>query len=295
MRRRLKPAGLTVPSTGRRIGPDFCTHIGGFVKLGRRTRRRLRIAGLSLAGVALVGFTAAAVLAGMNPPEPPPVSEKIAAAYRAGATLPPSPKPTPAPTYTKAPKLTFSEGTRAVFFGDSWTLGLGIDPLQAFPYVTASTLGLDAEVFGEAGTGYLNTGIKNQGTYLTRMRQLAGSDAGLLVIQGSLNDQNQNPVDLTDAMRKTLDEAKKKFPRAQIVVVGPTKNLKTDPGMIGHIDSLMQQVARERSINYISPVDLEWTTPETVETIIDAGTNHPSLAGHKTLAADLVAALNALR
>lgn len=243
--------------------------------------------GGTLALVAALALTGCAV-------QPPPVSDKVAAAYASGTAIP---KPTAAstPTYAPPAKLQFAEGTKAVFFGDSWTYGQGVPYGQSFASEAGRVLGFDAEVHGGPGTGYLNAGPKGEGTYLTRINALPGSDASLLIMQGSVNDQPMNPLDLPDAVRAALDAAKAKFPRAQVVLVGPARNLRTNDALLAHQDSLMKQVAAERSLNYVSPIDGGWVTPANVEQILDPATNHPSVAGHKTLAADLVAALNSLR
>lgn len=219
------------------------------------------------------------------------MSEKVAAAYEANKTLAPLPTSTAKPVKP----LVFGAGTQTVFFGDSWTSGLYQDPeTDGYAYLTAAKLGLDAEVIGGNGTGYLNAG-QNLGAYGDRLKALPVSDARLLVLQGSVNDFGRYMGDLGPAFDATLAIARKKFPKAQIVVLGPsTAQWPAQPGLF-RVDDILHERANNAGVAYISPYVGQWINEANFAQMIDTQTGHLSKAGHAEFAARTIAALNALK
>lgn len=224
--------------------------------------------------------------------EAPPVSDKVASAY---ASIPKI-AATPDATFPPAPKLTFSDGTKAVFFGDSWTLGTSARPAtKGFAYETISALHLNGQVEGVGGTGYLNPGLSGNQTYLQRINAFPVSDAALVVLQGSVNDQNQNQITMGDEVDKVFAAMHAKFPAAQIVVLGPApSDLPANSGVM-RADDIIGNRAKAAGLNYISPLRQQWITPENFGSVIDPATHHPSTEGHSYLASKLVTALTALK
>ncbi|QFG09576.1 hydrolase [Arthrobacter phage TripleJ] len=231
------------------------------------------------------------VSAGCAAQSPPPVSAKVQAAYDKGATLAPMPTSTAKP----AKPLVFGAGTQTVFFGDSWTSGLYMDPeTDGYAYQVAAKLGLDAEVLGGNGTGYLNAG-QNLGAYGDRMKKLAVSDARLVIIQGSVNDFGRYMGDLGPAFDATLAIARKKFPKAQIVVLGPsTAQWPAQPGLF-RADDILHERSDNAGVSYISPYVGQWINEANFGIMIDSQTGHLTKAGHTHFAARVVDALNALK
>lgn len=222
-------------------------------------------------------------------PTPPPVSDKVQAAYESGRTVAPRPTPRVIP-------VSFSAGTKTVMFGDSWTAGLFLpNPKTSFAYQSASALGLDATVAGGSGTGYLNEGAAGQGTYNTRLAAMPVSDAKLLVIQGSVNDLNKNLLELGPAFDKTIATARAVFPTAQIVILGPATSTWPAPPALARVDDILGERSANAGLAYISPYVQQWITTENYPAVIDKANAHPSPAGHAYLASKLEAALNSLK
>lgn len=264
--------------------------------LSRRKKKRVKIIGGVAAGLFAVGVTLAVVGSALAPQPVPPISEKVAKAYAEGLANP-TPQPTAASTAKPPAPLKFGPGTRTLFFGDSWTFGMTAEPVtQGFAYLTAERLKLDATVQGGPGTGYLNPGPANEGTYSKRLSSLPASlDPELVVLQGSINDGNISPIQLPDAVNKFIRQLKAKFPAAQIVMVGPAPHLfPVDPSII-RLDNYLRQVAGNNSLNYISPYAEKWITVENLAEVIDAKTAHPTNAGHAFLASKTVADLQKIK
>lgn len=220
------------------------------------------------------------------------MSEKVQKAYEAGRTI--TPKPTVEPIRIQADRLAL--GTQTVIFGDSWTAGLFLRPeTQGYAYLAADKLGLDAEVIGGSGTGYLNPGSAGLGTYNTRLKALPVSDARLLIIQGSVNDFGKNLLQLGPVFDQTIATAKKKFPKAQIVILGPSTNTMPIHAALSGADNIIGERAQNAGLAYISPMRGQWITSENFTKVISRDNSHPTVEGHAYLASKLVESINALK
>jgi lysophospholipase L1-like esterase len=203
-------------------------------------------------------------------------------------SAPASPKVTkaaPAP----APKIDLSPGTKTIIFGDSWTAGYTANPLsKGYAFTTIAALQLDGAVNGGPGTGYLNPGQAGT-TFSQRFATLpADTDLDLLIIQGSVNDQNSDKATLGAVVDKLIADAKAKFPNADIVILGPApSDAPANPGII-QLDDIIGTRAKLASVHYISPLAEKWITEENEKQVIDQQTQHPSNEGHDYLSAKLV-------
>lgn len=144
------------------------------------------------------------------------------AAYRPTLVLTYSSTASPAPSPTATAPST--AGPSSLFFGDSLTEGCcGTAAGGSWGEVAAKALGWKAPVVaGSGGTGYLRTnGTKVN--YLDRLPGVldANPNLGVLVIEGSGNDDPFTATDLRAAVDKALAIAKAKEPNARIYVVGP--------------------------------------------------------------------------
>lgn len=248
----------------------------------------------------VAAFSAALLASSGCAPAQPPVSDKVASYY---ATLQAS-KPTltapaaPRPVETvKIPAALLTAGTRTVIFGDSWTQGAAAArPELGYAHLTAQKFGWDNQVLGGSGTGYLNPGSTNIGTFSQRIAKLPeDTSVQLVIMQGSVNDQYRDLKALPGAATQTIQALKAKFPRAHIVVLGPAPNVvPADPTLL-RIDNDLQSVTTAAKVTYVSPVIESWITPSNFRTYIDvAAASHPNNVGHAFLAGRVVAALKAL-
>lgn len=220
----------------------------------------------------------------------PPVSEKVQAAYEAGKDL-----PTETATAAALPALKFSKGTKTLFFGDSWTFGMSATPeTSGYAYQAADMLGLDADVSGGVGTGYVNPG-GGQGNFRKRLLALPASSPALVIVQGSVNDYGKYMTSVEGAALDLIRQAKAKYPKAQIVMMGPATFTWPADAQLVRLDKTLAGVALASRVHYVSPVQGAWITAGNFDKVIDPETNHPSTGGHAYLASKLVAALNKLK
>ena len=188
-------------------------------------------------------------------------------------------------------------GTKTVFFGDSWTAGYAAEPSeQGYAYLAGDELGWSNTVMGLSGTGYLDPGPNEEGTFQQRLEAMPVDDSvQVFVLQGSINDGDRALVMFRDAANATLDVAKAKFPAAQIIILGPAPALVPASGAVSLIDQTLQSVASERGLPYISPVMEDWINIQNYGDIIDITVdNHPDTEGHQYLSGRVTEAIRAL-
>lgn len=186
--------------------------------------------------------------------------------------------------------VTTAAGTRALIFGDSWTVGYVANPLDhGYAYLTADTMQWDATVDGVAGTGYTNPGPNNEGTFIDRIGKLPDTlNPQLVVLQGSVNDSGANFGDLRSAVTRTVAAAQAKYPAADIVLLGPAATEAPLSEGVQRVDNTLRIVASKQRLNYISPIEEQWFTADNIGQMIDAvNGKHPTTAGHELLAEKL--------
>ncbi|MGN7250032.1 GDSL-type esterase/lipase family protein [Arthrobacter sp. SAFR-014] len=274
--------------------------------MSRRKKKRAIVIGALLAGVVATGGLAAAVAVSVIDSKPAPVSARVSEYYasmQAGAPVPtttaktsPSATSAPVSAVNIAPKL-LEAGTKAVIFGDSWTQGAAASKQElGFAYLTGESLKWDVQVEGGSGTSYLNPGTRSIGTFIERTAKLAADDSvQLVIVQGSVNDQDRNLLALPKAAADAWEAMRGKFPNAQLVIMGPATNaVPVDPQLL-QVDQILQTAAAKAKLPYISPLTEGWISASNYATYIDvAAAQHPTDAGHAFVAKKTVAALKAL-
>jgi lysophospholipase L1-like esterase len=257
-------------------------------------RKRARIAAGAAAGAVTLGLIAGAVALAVKPAS----SDVVIAAesYNAKhATV--TPRPTVETIKIEADRL--NPGTKVSIFGDSWTESLFLTPDQGYAQLAATKLKLEAEVLGGGGagygSGYLNPGNQGLGTFDARLAGVPVSDARLLIIQGSTNDLNQNLLKLGAAFDKTIETARKRFPKAQIVILGPSTATMPAPVSLGGADNVLSERAANAGLPYISPYQEHWIDESNFSEVINKKNSHPTAEGHAYLAKRLVESINKLK
>lgn len=264
------------------------------MKLHSSARRRLKWASFGALSVAALAVTGIA-LTSTAPAAAPPVSSKVAAAYasqQAAETKKATPAPTAAPV--KIARDLLAPGTKAVFFGDSWTAGYTANtPTDGFAYKAGAALGWDFNVQGVQGTGYLESA--KDAVFADRLAAMdVDPTVKVLVLQGGINDTFMDLSKFPAAVRKTLDQAKVTFPNAQIVMLGPgTVRVPAEPELLT-INNDLRTVAQERHLPFISPLDDYWIVASNLSGVIDPKTLHPHTKGHAFLGQKLVESLRKL-
>ena len=195
------------------------------------------------------------------------------------------------------PVLDAPPGTKALFFGDSWTVGYHALPVtQGYAYQAGRALQWDFAVSGANGTGYLNRGEEGAGTYLDRLKALhVNSSVQLVVLQGGVSDAFLQLNDLSAAATAAIDRLREVFPNAQIVMVGLAPTTLPAKPQFATADHILATAAAFKSVHYVSPLMDEWITAENYPWAIDVGANYaPTTAGHTYLGERLTDALRTL-
>lgn len=194
-------------------------------------------------------------------------------------------------------RLELPEDPLVLIFGDSWTYGSAAsDPTLGYAYVVADLAGWTTVVDGVRGSGYLKPGLDGP-DFGTRIAALDPTlDPDLIIVQGSINDRREPAAGYRDAVDAAWDALAARYPRAQIVVLGPAPQVLPVETATARIDRDLRDAAAARGWWYISPLQDDWITPENYAAVIDTGIgrDHPSTEGHRYLAERLAAAVAGL-
>lgn len=170
-----------------------------------------------------------------------------------------------------------------VVLGDSWSAGYDADPSHTLAQDAAEDLGMTSTVDAESGTGYLTAPPGTQ-PYPQRAAAL-GTDgtARIVVLQGGSNDDGTDPDSLSTAVSETVSAARRAFPHAEVVILGPGP----DPWPITDrqraVDTALATEAGREGVPYISPMREGWFTAANIHSIIDPSNAHPTVHGDELL------------
>lgn len=191
--------------------------------------------------------------------------------------------------------LSVPADAKVLVFGDSWTYGSAATvPTDGYAYQLGRLSGWDVTVDGVRGSGYMRPGWDGPDFRRRALTLDPTADYDLIIIQGSINDRQQGERGYRDAVEATWDTFERLFPKAQIVIFGPTPHeFPVDEGT-SRIDSDLRAAAADRHWWYISSLQEQWITRANYREMIDTGKGrkHPSDRGHTYLAEKLLAALH---
>lgn len=109
------------------------------------------------------------------------------------------------------------------FVGDSFYDGsLGTPKFLCAPFLMSRMLGVEAYSQSYGGTGYVDAGAFNTFGSGTRVSAVAAADPELILVQGTLNDDNQPGVQAAAAAAYAAYAAA--CPSAKLIVFGPQPN-----------------------------------------------------------------------
>jgi lysophospholipase L1-like esterase len=185
---------------------------------------------------------------------------------------------------------------RILFLGASYTWGLGAIPHTAgYAYQVGRDLGWPVLVDGASGTGFLNPGLHDQGTFADRVtRASTAFDPGLVVLQGGRNDIGYPPARLREAVVRTVQLARDRFRHAQVALLGPIPAELPISRGTAVVDEQLRAAARAARAPYIDPVAEGWMTPANVIAYAGPVPLHPNNAGYAFIAGRLTADIRTL-
>ncbi|XVQ11722.1 SGNH/GDSL hydrolase family protein [Spirillospora sp. CA-255316] len=186
--------------------------------------------------------------------------------------------------------------------GDSYTVGIrGIKPEHAYAAETARLLGWQVVVAGLARTGFAGSGGTGQTFTSLFNAQLSWRPTpDMVVLSGGHNDVRQPPAKVAQKAKLLLDTVRDRWPRTQLVLMGPLWG--GDPGPKAlKVRDVLREVAVAQQVPFIDPLAGRWITGNVrkgtgnAERLIRSDGTHPNPAGNLHIARRLAADLRAMR
>ena len=197
-------------------------------------------------------------------------------------------KPTTPPTPAAAPATQPAVGVRVVFLGDSLTAGLGVDKEQAFPALLGDLMkqdGLPVQV--------VNAGVSGDTTAggLARLDWLLKQKPDVLVVGLGGND-GLRATDVAESERNLLEIVHRaKAAGAAVLLLGMQMPPNYGPDYTAAFRAIYPRVAAETDTPLV-PFVLEGVGG--VADLNQADGIHPTVAGHKLVAANVLPKLREL-
>lgn len=213
--------------------------------------------------------------------EPPPVSEKVQAAYDKLATT----KATIAPKPTSTPQMT-------VFIGDSYTAGAG-STQGAWPDRMAPRVKWKYENLALGGTGYLREGANRAcglaecPNYRGVIPEVVKVKPSRVVVAGGRNDVLLNQDEVRASAAAFYKELSVKLPDAEIIALSPVWDATEPPAELAEIAESVRQAVTAVGGSYVDIGQPLAGHPE----LLSEDKVHPNDAGHEALAVAAQAAL----
>lgn len=310
-----------------RVGRRHLRHAHRRSRHDRRNVALLTILGVAMLGVLSLGSVLGAGSAtGSRPLDVAgrptgPTSEALATAGDGGATTPtlaqpmgsgvapvrsasscsaPRPAAASVPTKASAPASgVASASARAhgpvVFLGDSYTsgyVGAGYGAL-GWPALVSAAEGWRMTNLAVPGTGFVNPGWTEQ-PMRTELAAVIRLKPGIIVIAGGHNDRRYGAPAADAAADALIARLRKALPHATLVIVGPIWQDGSPATSVVAIRDHLRAKARAVGALFIDPLAGRWFAGANRRFIGPDGI-HPTNAGHRHIAALVLAALRADR
>ncbi len=211
----------------------------------------------------------------------------------------------PSPTATRFVATTRSQGESApaplaLFIGDSYTAGDSSAELS-YGCRAAVAMGWLCALSARGGTGYISGGVANRWTepyvgkslsFGERIPHLAAQyDPAYVIFDGGRNDLFPKRQDTYAEMLSTIAQARRTWPRAQIVFIRP-RFLAHPADNLGFDDKFMDSLKSEpasRGVIFIDPIH-SLSDTDTSNLLTNDGI-HPNRAGENEMTAVLLESL----
>lgn len=198
-------------------------------------------------------------------------------------------------------RLNLPASYTAMFLGDSYSVSTGASPkIEGWAYKSIPMLGCRGSVDAVGGTGYINPG--SGGTYNDRLWRQPADAFDLIVLQGGSNDYRVNAdgtlrwsnSQITGAVNQTIRTVLRRFPKARLVLMGPTH----PSGSYGQdrlvINAILKRYAASYSLPFVDPIGETWFRSGDWKAYADPASGHPNNAGYLLMANRFVADIKTL-
>lgn len=204
-----------------------------------------------------------------------PAAPSGPAAWAATSTVPP-----------KAPALLHLPAQpRVLLMGDSYTEGWGADPTtEGFAFHVTGPLGWHLTRDGIGATGYEDVGLKQQGTYPQRLWMHPADSYDLVVLQGGSNDEKAPEADIAKAVDLTVRTAHRRYPSAQIPVMGPVAPNGTVGANRAKVNRVLRAYTTQHSLPLIDSAAEKWFVNGDAATMVNPEKGHPNNLGYAHIA-----------
>lgn len=208
----------------------------------------------------------------------------------------PNRSPRPIPTFTFSTADEATDLPQAMFFGDSYSQGVGAST-QSSRWTTIVSRKHDWDERNEAfgGTGYTATaGLEGCGrsdcpNYVEAVAAAPDASPAIVFVAGGQNDFSRwanEPDVVRDAINRVYADISEKYPDARIIAVGPSIIGPVNDVILG-IDGAVQDAAERVGADYISLLE-----PDVLDESMDIGDGgHVDDAGHRAIADAVLAGL----
>lgn len=183
----------------------------------------------------------------------------------------------------KLSRATYSLGPRAIFFGDSFTQGVGADSsFTSYVQGTAFRLGWgDAWASGASGTGYLSSEPGRPNFVERFSADVLRYHPSVLVLAGGLNDQGRfSPEQIAAAAESLIVKCKCKT----VVLSSWWPSPGATPAEVTELNRQLAAVAQQHGAVYVDVSSWRYPTTDGI---------HPTQVGHEQIAAQLAPAIRA--
>lgn len=167
-----------------------------------------------------------------------------------------------------------------LFFGDSLTAGMGIDPNEAFPAVIQErldSLGLNYEVINAGLSGETTASGKN------RVDWVLNQEVDIFVLELGANDglRGISPEETRKNLQEIIDHVQDKYPDSRIILTGMQIPPNMGPEYTAEFRSIFPDLAKKNEVELI-PFLLKNVAGDPELNQEDG--IHPTTEGHRILA-----------
>ena len=173
-----------------------------------------------------------------------------------------------------------SNSKTILFFGDSLTAGMGLDPNEAFPAVIQEkldSLGLNYEIINAGLSGETTASGKN------RVDWVLNQEVDIFVLELGANDGLRGiPLEETEKnLQQIIDIVQEKYPNTRIILAGMEIPPNMGPEYTAEFRSIFPKLAKKNEVELI-PFLLEGVAgyPD----LNQADGIHPTAEGHQIVA-----------
>lgn len=183
----------------------------------------------------------------------------------------------------------------ALFVGDNFPAGYGGIGRNAYPQIVCHSVGLNCGVDAQPGTGFVNDGREFSSSTFRLIDRLPTAqklyDPDFVIIDAGRNDLQIEPPILAKAMAQYLQQVKRIWPAAKIVVIAPYYLSAVPDADYGARISLISQMVKSNHGLLIDPLAEGWYEGvDEFDMVLPDGL-HPNQAGQEFIAERLANSL----